>query len=299
MEKKVGFIGLGIMGIPMVRNLIKAGFDVTVYNRTASKVDKMVAEGAQKVNSPAEVARKNAVIITMVSDTPDVEKVILGENGVIEGVHPDSVVIDMSTISPQATRKIAARLEEKKANMLDAPVSGGEGGAIAGTLSIMVGGDALILERCRTVLEAMGKMITFIGGHGMGQTTKLMNQILVAGNLNAVCEALVFAQKQGVDLQKAIEAVKGGAAGSWQLSNLGPKIVKRDFAPGFMVELLQKDLRLVNEAAESTKTPLLATTLIHQLFSSLEAAGDGKNGTQALVKAVERLANVEVKQKNE
>ena len=299
MEKKVGFIGLGIMGIPMVRNLIKAGFDVTVYNRTASKADKMVAEGAQKVNSPAEVARKNAVIITMVSDTPDVEKVILGENGVIEGVQPDSVVIDMSTISPQATRKIAARLEEKKANMLDAPVSGGEGGAIAGTLSIMVGGDALILERCRTVLEAMGKMITFIGGHGMGQTTKLMNQILVAGNLNAVCEALVFAQKQGVDLQKAIEAVKGGAAGSWQLSNLGPKIVKRDFAPGFMVELLQKDLRLVNEAAESTKTPLLATTLIHQLFSSLEAAGDGKNGTQALVKAVERLANVEVKQKNE
>ena len=258
MEKKVGFIGLGIMGIPMVRNLMKAGFDVTVYNRTASKADKMVAEGAIKANSPAEVARKNSVVITMVSDTPDVESVILGENGVIEGIQPDAVVIDMSTISPQATRKLAARLEEKKAHMLDAPVSGGEGGAIAGTLSIMVGGDAAILERCRPVLEAMGKTITYIGGHGMGQTTKLMNQILVAGNLNAVCEALVFAQKQGVDLQKAIEAVKGGAAGSWQLSNLGPKIIKRDFAPGFMVELLQKDLRLVNEAAESTKTPLLA-----------------------------------------
>jgi 3-hydroxyisobutyrate dehydrogenase len=145
----------------------------------------------------------------------------------------------------------------------------------------------------------MGKTITYIGGHGMGQTTKLMNQILVAGNLNAVCEALVFAQKQGVDLQKAIEAVKGGAAGSWQLSNLGPKIIKRDFAPGFMVELLQKDLRLVNEAAESTKTPLLATTLIHQLFSSSESAGDGKLGTQALAKVVERLANNEVKQKSE
>ena len=299
MEKKVGFIGLGIMGVPMVRNLMKAGFDVTVYNRTAFKADKMVAEGAKKVDSPATVASENAVIITMVSDTPDVEQVILGENGVIEGVKPDAVVIDMSTISPEATRKLAARLEAKKAYMLDAPVSGGEGGAIAGTLSIMVGGDAAILERCRPILEAMGKSITYIGGHGMGQTTKLMNQILVTGNLNAVCEALVFAQKQGVDLQKAIEAVKGGAAGSWQLSNLGPKIIKRDFAPGFMVELLQKDLRLVNEAAESTKTPLLATTLIHQLFGSLEAVGDGKLGTQALAKVIERLANTEVKQKSE
>ena len=299
MEKKVGFIGLGIMGIPMVRNLMKAGFDVTVYNRTTAKADKMVAEGAKKASLPADVAMNNMVIITMVSDTPDVEKVSLGENGVIEGIQPDAVVIDMSTISPEATRKLASRLEEKKAYMLDAPVSGGEGGAIAGTLSIMVGGDAVILERCRPVLEVMGKNITYIGGHGMGQTTKLMNQILVAGNLNAVCEALVFAQKQGVDLQKAIEAVKGGAAGSWQLSNLGPRIIKRDFAPGFMVELLQKDLRLVNEAAESTKTPLLATTLIHQLFTSLETAGDGKLGTQALAKVVERLANVEVKQKNE
>jgi 2-hydroxy-3-oxopropionate reductase len=299
MEKKVGFIGLGIMGIPMVRNLMKAGFDVTVYNRTVSKADKMVAEGARKADSPADVARNNTIIITMVSDTPDVEKVILGENGIIEGIQTDAVVIDMSTISPQATKKIAARLEGKKAHMLDAPVSGGEGGAIAGTLSIMVGGDAAILERCRPVLEAMGKTITYIGGHGMGQTTKLMNQILVAGNLNAVCEALVFAQKQGVDLQKTIEAVKGGAAGSWQLSNLGPKIIKRDFAPGFMVELLQKDLRLVNEAAEATKTPLEGTTMIHQLFSSLESAGDGKCGTQALAKVVERLANTEVKQKSE
>ena len=299
MDKKIGFIGLGIMGVPMVRNLMKAGFEVTVYNRTASKIDKMVAEGAVKANSPVEVARENKVIITMVSDTPDVESVILGENGIIEGIQPDAVVIDMSTISPLATRKIAARLEEKKAHMLDAPVSGGEGGAIAGTLSIMVGGDKAIVARCRPVLEAMGKTITHVGGHGMGQTTKLMNQILVAGNLNAVCEALVFAQKQGVDLQKAIEAVKGGAAGSWQLSNLGPKIIKRDFAPGFMVELLQKDLRLVNEAAESTKTPLAGTTLIHQLFSSLEAVGDGKLGTQALAKVVERLANTEVKQKSE
>ena len=298
MNKNVGIIGLGIMGMPMARNLIKAGFEVTAYNRTASKVEKIAAEGAVKADSPKEVAMKNPVIITMVSDTPDVESVILGKNGVIEGINPDAVVIDMSTISPQATLKIAARLREKKAHMLDAPVSGGEGGAIAGTLSIMVGGDAVILERCRPILAAMGKTITHIGENGMGQTTKLMNQILVAGNLNAVCEALVFAQKQGVDLNKAIEAVKGGAAGSWQLTNLGPRIIKRDFQPGFMVDLLQKDLRLVMEGSDLNKIPLPSTALIHQLFDSLEAAGDGKCGTQALVKVVERLAAVEVRQKD-
>jgi 3-hydroxyisobutyrate dehydrogenase len=296
MDKNVGIIGLGIMGMPMARNLIKAGFEVTAYNRTASRVEKIAAEGAVKADSPKEVAMKNPVIITMVSDTPDVESVILGKNGVIEGINPDAVVIDMSTISPQATRKIAIRLREKKAHMLDAPVSGGEGGAIAGTLSIMVGGDAVILERCRPILAAMGKTITHIGENGMGQTTKLMNQILVAGNLNAVCEALVFAQKQGVDLNKAIEAIKGGAAGSWQLTNLGPRIIKRDFQPGFMVDLLQKDLRLVMEGSDLNKIPLPATALIHQLLDSLEAAGDGKCGTQALVKVVERLAAVEVGQ---
>jgi 3-hydroxyisobutyrate dehydrogenase len=298
MNKKVGIIGLGIMGMPMARNLMKAGFEVTAYNRTAAKVDLLAADGAVKASSPKEVAAKNPVIITMVSDTPDVENVILGASGIIEGIQPDAVVIDMSTISPQATRKIAARLKEKQAHMLDAPVSGGEGGAIAGTLSIMVGGDAAILERCRPVLAAMGKTITHIGANGMGQTTKLMNQILVAGNLNAVCEALVFAQKQGVDLNKAIEAVKGGAAGSWQLANLGPRMIKRDFQPGFMVDLLQKDLRLVMEGSDLNKIPLPATALIHQLFDSLEAAGDGKCGTQALVKVVERLAAVEVKQQD-
>ena len=299
MGKKIGFIGLGIMGMPMARNLIKAGFVVSVYNRTSSKAEKMVREGAMKFDSPRELARKNSVIITMVSDTPDVESVILGENGVIEGIQPDSVVIDMSTISPRATRIIAKRLEEKKAHMLDAPVSGGEQGAIAGTLSIMVGGDANILARCHPIFEAMGKNIIHVGANGMGQTVKLMNQILVAGNLNAVVEALVFAQKQGVDLEKAIEAVKGGAAGSWQLTNLGPRIIKRDFQPGFMVDLLQKDLRLVMEATEMNKIPLPATTLIHQMFCSLEATGEGKNGTQALVKVTERLAGIEVRQSKE
>ncbi|GAI82155.1 unnamed protein product, partial [marine sediment metagenome] len=195
MEKKVGFIGLGIMGMPMAHNLIKAGVEVIVYNRTVSKAEKMVSGGARKANSPKELAMESPVVITIVSDTPDVESVILGENGVIEGIKADSVVIDMSTISPQVTQKIAARLREKGVHMLDAPVSGGDQGAINGTLSIMVGGEAKIFERCQPILEAMGKNIIHVGPNGMGQTVKLMNQILVTGNLNAVVEALVFAQK--------------------------------------------------------------------------------------------------------
>jgi 3-hydroxyisobutyrate dehydrogenase len=298
MENKVGFIGLGIMGTPMARNLIKAGFEVIVYNRTASKADKMVSEGAKKAGSPKDVASQCPVVITIVSDTPDVESVILGENGIIEGIRPDSVVIDMSTISPQATQKIAAHLKEKGAHLLDAPVSGGEGGAIAGTLSIMAGGDPEVFERCQPILKAMGKNIIHVGGNGMGQTVKLMNQILVAGNLNAVVEALVFARKSGVDLEKATSAVSGGAAGSWQLSNLAPRIYNRDFEPGFMIDLMLKDLKLVMEAAAAVKTPLPVTSLVHQMFLSLQSAGEGKSGTQALVKALEQVAGVEVTRDN-
>jgi len=294
MDKRVGFIGLGIMGKPMALNLLKAGFEVTVYNRTAAKARQMVSQGAKKANSPREVAEETAIIITMVSDTPDVESVILGENGVIEGIKPDSVVIDMSTISPEATRRIAVRLKEKGAHLLDAPVSGGEQGAIAGTLSIMVGGDVEIFERCQPIFQALGKNIIHVGSNGMGQTVKLMNQILVAGTLNAVAEALIFAQKSGVNLEKAIDAVKGGAASSWQLVNLAPRIIKRDFQPGFMIDLMQKDLNLVMRTADEMKVALPVTSLIHQMYYSLQCAGEGKSGTQALVKALERLSGVQV-----
>jgi len=267
---------------------------VVVFNRTSSKAVRLAGEGAVKVDSPREVAARCPVIITIVSDTPDVESVILGGNGIIEGIKPGSIVIDMSTISPKATQNIAARLKENGCYMLDAPVSGGEQGAIAGTLSIMVGGDAQVLERCRPVLEALSKTITHVGGNGMGQTVKLMNQVLVAGTLNAVAEALVFAQKQGVDLEKAIDAVKGGAAGSWQLSNLGPRIIKRDFRPGFMVDLMQKDLRLVMEAAEDFRLALPVAGMVLQMFGKLQKEGEGRSGTQSLVKVAERLAGVEV-----
>jgi 3-hydroxyisobutyrate dehydrogenase len=297
MQESIGFIGLGIMGMPMARNLIRAGFEVTVYNRTASRAEKLVGEGARKADSAVELAGTSSVVIIMVSDTPDVESIILGEYGIIDSIKGNSVIIDMSTISPDVTRELALRLWEKNVHMLDAPVSGGEQGAIDGTLSIMVGGDSEVLERCRPVLETMGKDIVHVGTNGMGQTVKLINQILVAGTLNSVVEALVFAQKQGVDLSRAIEAVKGGAAGSWQLTNLAPCIIRRDFRPGFMVDLMQKDLRLVMEAAESMSIPLPVTSLIHKMFLSLRSSGEGKSGTQALVKVLEGLSGIEVKQR--
>ncbi|MFA7468919.1 MAG: NAD(P)-dependent oxidoreductase, partial [Desulfotomaculaceae bacterium] len=279
------------------RNLMKANFEVVAYNRTAAKAEALAKEGARAAKSPRELAAECPVVITIVSDTPDVEAVILGKNGVIEGIKPGSVVIDMSTVSPKATRDIATRLKEKGVDMLDAPVSGGDVGAIKGTLSIMVGGKQDVFERCRPVLEAMGNNIVHVGDNGMGQTTKLMNQILVVGNLNATVEALVFAQKAGVDLESAINAVKGGAAGSWQLANLGPRITKRDFAPGFMVDLLQKDLRLVTETAAEMKLPLPVTSYLNQLFYSLQDSGEGASGTQVLVKALERISGVEVGEK--
>ena len=295
-EGSVGLIGLGIMGMPMARNLLKAGYSVVAYNRTASKAQELAEEdGATAVGTPREVAEACSTVITMVTDSPDVEAVVLGEGGAIEGIQRDAVLIDMSTISPSVTRTIAGRLKEKGAHMLDAPVSGGSWGAIEGTLSIMVGGDKTVFDRCMPVFEAMGRNIVLTGPNGAGQTTKLVNQILVVGTMNAVAEAMVFAAKSGADLETTIEAVKGGAAGSWQLQNLGPRLIKGDFAPGFMVKLQQKDLRLILEAAREMNLPLPVTSLVHQLFASLEAAGLGDEGTQALVKAHERLAGIEAR----
>ncbi len=287
---KIGFIGLGIMGKPMALNLIKAGFELVVYNRTSSKTDELVEQGAVAVLSPKEVAENSDIIITIVSDTPDVKDVILGEQGVIQGVKAGSVVIDMSTISPSVTKEIAAKLKEKNVDMLDAPVSGGDTGAINGTLAIMVGGEKSVLEKCMPVFNAMGKTITHTGTNGMGQVVKLCNQILVSVTNMAVSEAVLFAQKSGVDPHTMIEATKGGAAGSWQLANLGPKMVDEDFAPGFMIDLQQKDLRLVLEAASQINLPLPALSFVHQMYTSNQANGEGKEGTQALYKSIRRLS---------
>ncbi len=292
----VGVVGTGIMGAPMARNLAKAGFDVIAYNRTPAKAEALRGDGVTVVESIAEVGRRASIVITMVPDTPDVLAVVEGEGGLAGAMAPGSVLVDMSTVSPGETRALASRLAASGIAMLDAPVSGGSWGAQQATLTIMVGGEQETFDRCLPVFEAMGKSITLMGPSGMGQTTKLVNQILVAGTASAVAEALVFAAAQGADLLKTIEAVSGGAAGSWQLANLGPRMAKGDFAPGFMVKLQQKDLRLILEAAQEQRVPLPVIGLARQYFTALEALGLGDEGTQAIIKAVEQLAGREARQ---
>lgn len=297
MSERIGFIGLGIMGRGMAGNLLKAGFPLVVWNRTAGRMDALVAAGARAGRDPADVAAQSDLIITCVSDTPDVEAVLTGDAppGVIHGVRPGALVIDMSTISPHATRALAARLAERGAHMLDAPVSGGSEGAQRGTLSIMVGGEAAQVERARSAFQAMGKTITHVGGQGDGQLVKLVNQILVVGNALAMSEALLFAQAGGLDLRKTLEAVVPGAAGSWMLANRGPQILNRDWRPGFTIDLQQKDVRLVLAAADQLGVPVLLSSLIFNLYRTLQNDGLGAEGNHALVKALERLAGLEVK----
>jgi 3-hydroxyisobutyrate dehydrogenase len=294
MAERVGFVGLGIMGRGMVANLLKAGFEVRVWNRTASRMDALVADGASAGESPADVAASCDVTVVCVSDTPDVENVVLGENGILEGAKPGSLVIDCSTISPKVTKEIAALLAEKDVHMLDAPISGGSEGAANGTLSIMVGGDAAQFERALPIFEAMGKTITLVGETGAGQTVKLVNQVLVVGNCLAMCEALMLAEAGGVDLQKAFDAVSKGAAGSWMFTNRAPQIIERDWRPGFTIDLQQKDLRLVLDAADEFGVPIAGTSLIFNLYRTLEAQGLGSDGNHALIKALENLAGFEV-----
>jgi len=291
---RIGFIGLGIMGRPMAKNLVRAGFDVAVYNRSKPPRADLAAAGAHVVSSPADAARNADVVITIVTDSADVEDVCLGPSGVIEGAKQGTVVVDMSTISPEMTRRIGGLLADRGVGMLDAPVSGGEEGAVAGSLSIMVGGDARNLDRVRPALQALGKRIVHCGPLGAGQTVKLCNQIAVSLTNLAVCEALMFAQRSGVDPAKMLEAVSAGAGASWQMTNLGPRMLRRDFSPGFKIRLQQKDLRLALESAREHHLPLPGLALVHQLFASVESTGCGEEGTQALLKALEKLANVKV-----
>lgn len=294
MTEKIGFIGLGIMGGGMAHNLLKAGFDVTVWNRTAVRMEPLIAAGAKAGSSPADVAAQSDVILVCVSDTPDVEAVILGADGVIESAKAGSLVVDHSTISPTATKEIAAQLSAKGVYMLDAPISGGSEGAAKGMLSIMVGGDAAQFARALPVFQAMGKTITHVGGTGAGQTVKLVNQILVVVTMLGVAEALLFAEAGGLDLAKTLTAVSGGAAGSWSLSNRGPQMVQRDWRPGFTIDLQQKDLRLVLEAADQFGVPTLGTGMVFQLYRTLQQQGLGGDGNHALVKALENLAGMEI-----
>lgn len=287
---RIGFIGLGTMGRPMVCNLLKAGFEVTIHGRRKPVVDELVAAGAVSAGSPSEVAQTSDVVITMLPGSPDVKLVVTGENGILSGARPGTAVIDMSTISPSVTREIAELATTKGIDYLDAPVTGGEPGAIGGTLSIMVGGRQEIYEKYLPVFQALGKNVVYMGESGMGQTAKLCNQVICVLNIQAACEGLMLGAKAGLDPEKLLSVVSSGAAGSWMLSNLAPKMLQRDFEPGFKVRLQQKDLRLALAAADELNLPLPGTSLVHQLFSAVEAAGMGEKGTQALITALEKLA---------
>ena len=289
-KKRIGFIGLGLMGSRMAMNILKAGFPLTVWNRTREKMRPLLEAGAEGASSPKEVAERSDIIINIVTDSPDVEEVLLGPQGVIHGARPGLIVIDMSTISPIVTRRIAEKLAEKGIRMLDAPVSGGIIGAEKGTLSIMVGGDYETFKECLPIFEAMGKTITYCGNHGMGQMVKAVNQILVSMTMLAVAEALMFASKAGLDLETTLKAVSGGAAGSWQLTNNGARLLRGDLEPGFKVEHLLKDLRIIMEVAREINMPLPGTALAYQLYRSLMAEGLGEKGTQAVIKVYEKLA---------
>ena len=292
---RIGFIGLGIMGNPMSKNLVKAGHEVTVWNRTASRMEDAVASGAKPADSAKEAALGKEIIITIVTDSAAVEEVILGTSGVIEGASPGSAVVDMSTIAPSVTRRIAAELKSKGVQMMDAPISGGDTGAQSGTLSIMAGGEKAVFDRCLPALQAMGKRITYCGESGMGQVTKLVNQIVGLGTLAAMCEGLLFAARAGGDPDAVLSALSGGAANSWMIENQGPRIFKGDFEPGFMVELAQKDLGLILDAAAEMDLPLFTTPLISQIFRSAGRAGLGREGIQAYVKALETFSGGEVR----
>ncbi len=295
MNERIGFIGLGIMGRGMVDNLMRAGFDLTVWNRTAGRMTAFVERGANAADSPKAVAENSDIIIICVSDTPDVEAVILGGDGVIHGLSAGDLVIDMSTINPVNTVEIARQLNAKGGSMLDAPISGGSEGAANGTLSIMIGGSEEDVARATPCFEAMGSTITHVGENGAGQTVKLSNQILCVVNMLAAGEALLFAQAGGVDLDKMLQAVTGGAAGSWMLANRGPQVINDYWEPGFSIDLQQKDLRLVMGAADEMGIPVIATALCFNLYRTLQAQGMGGDGNHSIIKALEAMAGIKAR----
>ena len=297
MIQSIGVIGIGIMGKGMALNLKKAGYEVFAYNRTKSKLDPLIAEGIIPCETPMAVAQKTTTLLTCVSDTPDLLEVVEGSQGIIQGLQPGSLLIDCSTILPSASVRVAELLQEHKSQALDAPVSGGSEGAELGTLSIMVGGTDEAFDRAKPVFEVIGSNAVHVGKSGDGQRVKLVNQILVTVTTLGLSEALVFAQAAGLDLEKTLAAVSGGAASSWMLSNRGHQILERDWSPGFTIELQQKDLRLVLDTARELQVPLLGASTVHDLYSTLLRSGCALDGNHALIKAVENLAGIKVAEK--
>jgi 2-hydroxy-3-oxopropionate reductase len=299
MARTVGFVGLGIMGLPMAKNLLDAGYPVVGHNRSSEPTDELVEYGGEDGGSPAGVAEASDVVLLCLPDSPDVERVVLGDdeesNPVIDGLSEGMTVVDHSTISPTVAERIADRLAEEGVTMLDAPISGGESGAIEGTLSIMVGGDEGVLDEQRDVLEVMGETVTHCGPSGAGQTTKACNQIVVAAQMVGVSEALVFAGQAGADLEAVVDAISGGAAGCWTLDNRAPDMIHGDFDPGFFAEYQYKDLRIATDAGEAFGSPMPQTELAHELYKSMVGNGMGRDDNSGVMQVIEMLAGSEVR----
>jgi 2-hydroxy-3-oxopropionate reductase len=294
MAEKVGFVGLGIMGKPMARNLMEAGYELTVHNRSRGPVDELASDGASAGGSPREVAQNSDVIITMLPDSPQVREVVTGENGVLEGIKEGSLIVDMSTISPVVTEELAEAVKEKGASMLDAPVSGGDVGAIEGTLSIMVGGDEEDFQRARPLFEAMGKTVNHVGPVGAGQVTKAANQIVVALTIEAVSEALVLGSKGGVAPEKILDVLGGGLAGNKVMEVKREKFLSHKFDPGFRSELHHKDLGIALAAGREYGVVLPVTAIVDQMLLSMRRKGWGGEDHSALLRIIEDLSKHEI-----
>ena len=290
MQPRLGFIGLGLMGAPMAEHLLQAGFPLTVHNRSRQAVDRLVSQGAQPAESARAVAEAGEMVFLSLPDTPDVEAVIFGPQGILEGTRPGMIVVDHSTIRPTAARAIAERLEERGVDFLDAPVSGGDVGAKQGTLSIMVGGRAEALERARPALQAMGKTITHVGDSGAGQVAKACNQIMAAAQMVALAELLMLARKSGVDPRRVIEAIRGGAAQCWTIDVKAPRLFQGERGPGFKAHMMHKDLAIVLETARTYGAPMPTTAVNQQLYLSMIQQGMGDLDNSAVIGVLEELS---------
>lgn len=289
---KVGYIGLGLMGKSIARNILKAGFPVVVHNRSAASVDELVSEGATRAGSPAEVAKQVDVVLTNLPDSPDVEKVVLGAKGILEAAHPGLIFVDNSSIKPATARMLAQKLLAKGTMALDAPVSGGDIGAKNGTLTIMVGGPAEALEKVMPIFTAMGKTVTHVGDSGAGQVAKAANQIMVAAQMAAMGELLIFSRKAGVDPQKVVEAIKTGAAQCWTLDVKPPRLFAGNRNPGFKSYMMLKDLKIIMETAREYDIPLPSATENTKLFQQMIDMGMGELDNSAVLGVIEHMAGV-------
>jgi 3-hydroxyisobutyrate dehydrogenase len=291
-KTKIGWIGTGVMGNAMCQHIVDKGYNAYVYTRTRKKAKKLIDSGATWANSPEAVAENSDVIFTMVGFPQDVRDVYFGSTGVIKGVKPESILVDMTTTEPSLSKEIYKEAKLKKATSIDAPVSGGDVGAMAGTLSIMVGGDKDAVEKVMPLFRLMGKNIVYQGAAGSGQHAKICNQVMVSGLMIGMCETLVYGYKAGLDLETMLKSVSRGAAACWMLDNLAPRILKRDFRPGFFVEHFIKDMGIALKEAERMNLTLPGLALVHQLYVAVEAQGHGRKGTQALMLALEKISNV-------